>query len=81
MLASYFYLGDLEERTTAYVIDNIYQDNPHAAPDAFRLADTCVVGYNTLQIPVLTFDDNGHIWHKYRCTGPEPFRQNGPHHD
>ena len=80
-LASYFCLADLEELTTAYVINNIYQDNPHATPDASRLADTSLGAYNTLQIPVLTFDDNGHIWHKCRCTGPEPFRQKDPRHD
>ena len=65
MLASYFCLADLEELTTEYVINNIYQDNLHAAPDASQLADTSLGAYNTLQIPVMTFDDNSHICHKY----------------
>ena len=60
---------------------NLYKSSPDAAPDAARVCDYPLEAYNTLQVPVWTFDNNGHILHRIRCTGPELFRKQERRHD
>ena len=76
-LANYFSLPDLQSLTADYMMNM----SPDAAPDAGRLGHYPLEAYNTLQLPVPTFDNNGHIIHMIRCTGPELFRKKERRHD
>ena len=79
-LANYFSLPDLQSLATDFVM-NLYKSSPDAAPDAALLGNYHLEAYNTPQVPVPTFDNNGHILHRIRCTGPELFRKQDRRHD
>src|SRR5258706_5242904 len=75
-LEVHYQISDLQELTMIFLTQNSYTpsyiyDLKHAPLEAF----------NTLQVPVPTFDNDGHVLHKLRCTGPDLFRQQEKRHD
>ena len=79
-LANYYSLPDLQSLATDFMM-SLYKSSPDAAPDSARVCDYPLEAYNTLQVPVRTFDNNGHILHRIRCTGPKLFRKQERHNN
>ena len=80
-LASYYELPDLKMLTTDYLIHRTFQSSRDPVSDAGRLMDAPLEAFNTLQVPVQTFNNDGHILHHLRCTGPDLFRKTDNRHD
>jgi hypothetical protein len=80
-LATYYHLPDLQALTTLFLMNNIYNASPDPTSDAAHLVDAPLDAFHTLQMAVKTFDDNGYILHKLRCTGSQSFQKQGPRND
>ena len=80
-LAMYYCLPDLQALTTLFLMSNTFKTSPDPALDAAHLEDAPIQAFQTLQIAVKTFDDNGYILHNIRYTGPQSFHKQAPHHD
>ena len=75
-LEVYYQISDLQELTMIFLTQNAYTPNyihdlKHAPLEAF----------NTLQVPVPTLNNDGHVLHKLHCIGPNIFRQQEKRHD
>lgn len=79
-LADQYNLPDLQTLTKRYLI-HIYHTSAQPTSDATRFKDAPIEAFHTLQIPVPTFDNDGHILHNVRCTGPELFRKHEKRND
>ena len=80
-LAAHYDLTDLLTLTAQYFVKNLFKSAPDPDFDAAHLVDAPVEAFNTLQVPVQTFNNDGHILHHVRCTGPGLFRQEQSRHD
>ena len=74
-LTTLYELPDLQNLTTEYLISNTYKHSPDPATAAAHLTDAPIEAFNTLSIAVPTFNNDGHIVHKVRCTGLQLFRK------
>ena len=69
-LEVHYQISDLQELTMIFLTQNSYtpsyiHDLKYAPLEAF----------NTLQVPIKTFDNDGHVLHKLCYTGPDLFCQ------
>ena len=65
------YLGHNHPLTSSVQLDS----------DVARLMDDPPKAFNTLQVAVLTFNDDGYNLHRMRCTGPKIFRKQDRRND
>ena len=80
-LSTEYDLPDLKSLKTIYFSKNIDHHSADPVADAAVLMDAPLEALHTLQVPVQTFDNNGYILHRLRCTGPERFPQTNQRHD
>ena len=80
-LANYFSLPDLQPLTNDYMVNNIFKSSSDPTANATRLKGSRLEAFNTLQVPVLTCDDNGRIFHVLRSTEPKLLRNQGQRHE
>ena len=80
-LATNYELPDLQALTIKYLIHNTFKGFPNPDSDAARFINAPLEAFHTLQVPVQTFDNDGHIIHRVRCTGPNLFRKTEKRHD
>ena len=71
-LEAEYQLPDIQSLTMKYLTNNLYYDS---ASDMSHLTSAILEAFNTLQVAVPTFNDNGDTIHHARCTGTELFRK------
>jgi len=74
-LQDHYQLPDLKALTTQYLIRNPFQDGQEPQASADQLMDVPLEAVNTLQVPIPTFNNDGYLLHRIRCTGPNLFRK------
>ena len=75
-LQTIFELPDLQTLTSIYLRCNQIHGLSHQVDsDVARLLEAPVEAFNTLQVAVPTFNDDGYNLHCMRCTGPHLFRK------
>ncbi|KAF8427653.1 hypothetical protein BGX38DRAFT_1278672 [Terfezia claveryi] len=78
-LQTLYQLPDLLSLTSTFLACN-YPQSSDLESDVTRLQHTPVEVFNTLQVAVPTFNDNGYMLHHLRCTGGK-FRNQDERHD
>ena len=81
-LQAIYELPDLQTLTGSYLCHNhplISSEQPDS--DVACLMDAPLEAFNTLQVIVPTFNDNGYNLHRIRCTGPNLFRKQDRRND
>ncbi|KAF8453244.1 hypothetical protein BGX38DRAFT_423396 [Terfezia claveryi] len=58
-----------------------YRQSSDTETDVARFMDAPLEAFVTLQVAVPTFNDDGHMIHRLRCTGGKLFRKQDERHD
>jgi len=74
-LEAEYQLPSVRSLTMTYLVDNLYSASNNPAFELSRLISAPLEAFNTLQVAVPTFNDDGDTIHHTRCTGPELFRK------
>jgi len=80
-LQDHYQLPDLKALTTRYLIRNPFQDAQEPQASADQLIDAPLEAFNTLQVPIPTFNNDGYLLHRIHCTGPNLFRKQEKRND
>jgi len=68
-------LPGMRSLTMTYLADNLYSASNNPAFKVSHLISAPLEAFNTLQVTIPTFNDDGDTIHHARCTGPELFRK------
>jgi len=81
-LQAIYELPDLQTLTGSYLRHNHpLISSEQLDSDVARLMDAPLGAFNTLQVAVLTYNDDGYNLHRIRCTGPYLFRKQDRRND
>jgi len=81
-LQAIYELPDLQTLTGSYLRHNHpLISSEQLDSDVARLMDAPLEAFNTLQVAVPTFNDDGYNLHRMRCTGPKLFRKQDRRND